>query len=118
MNNEIYSLSALKKNADSLTAKIRYDATHKVFEGHFPDNPIVPGVCTLNMISDIVRDNVGGNYRIKEASNVKYLQLIRPDHEPMLRLIWKDVEAGLQVNATLEQDGTILMRFAGTFTQQ
>lgn len=115
MNNEIYSLSALEKTEDSITATVRYDASHPVFKGHFPDNPIVPGVCTLNMISDIVSENIGRDFRIQSASNVKFLQLIRPDSQPLLRVTWKEIDAGIQVNATLQQDGALLMRFGGTY---
>lgn len=115
MSNEIYTLSGLQQEPDMLSATISYDAAHPVFEGHFPGNPIVPGVCTLNMISDLVRMHVGENYVIKDASNVKFLQLIRPEDKPAVKLSWKQTDAGLQVTCTLQADGVILMRFSGLF---
>ena len=112
---EIYSLENLQAGPDSLTATVRYDAAHAVFTGHFPDNPIVPGVCTLNMITDVVQGQFGADYQFDTAAFVKFLQLIRPDHVPTLRLSWKGSSPELHVQATLELDGVMMMRFNGTY---
>lgn len=115
MTTEIYSLELLEKESHSMRASVRYDPAHPVFAGHFPGNPIVPGVCTLNMITDTLQQHVSAGLSLHSASNVKFLQLIRPDHRPELRLSWTETEAGLDVQATLQLDSTVLMRFAGKY---
>lgn len=115
MTTEIYSLSEIVPAGEALTAIIGYDAEHAVFEGHFPGNPIVPGVCTINMLTDIVRLQLGAGYELQGAASVKFLQLIRPGDRPMLRMSWKPAETGMQVQAILEIEGRVAMRFAGIY---
>ncbi len=115
MKTEIYSLSELKKDDASLTASIAYDAVHAVFTGHFPENPIVPGVCTLDMITDVVNEACGGGYVLQAASNVKFLQLIRPTDSPALTMSWSGPEGALQVQATITLNEVVMMRFGGTY---
>lgn len=117
MNKEIYTLIDMQLEASELRASVNYDPAHAVFEGHFPGNPIVPGVCTLNMINDVVAKNIDPALRLQDAGNVKFLQLIRPADKPALKLIWKESEQGIQLTATLEQAGVIMMRFAGHYVR-
>ena len=30
--------------------RVRLDASHQVFRGHFPGHPMLPGVCTLQLV--------------------------------------------------------------------
>jgi 3-hydroxyacyl-[acyl-carrier-protein] dehydratase len=117
MKTEIYSFDAVQKGPDSVTATISYDAAHAVFSGHFPDNPIVPGVCTIDMITDIVRSQLGAGYHLKSAANVKFLQLIHPDDQPTLNLMYKVTDTALQVQVTLTMEGAVLMRFNGEYLE-
>jgi 3-hydroxyacyl-[acyl-carrier-protein] dehydratase len=115
MKTEIYSLTILESAAGRLSAEVRYDAAHPVFEGHFPGNPIVPGVCTLDMISDTLRDQIGGGLQLESAANVKFLQLIRPGDVPLLMLSWNETNAQIEAQATLESGGAAMMRFSGKY---
>lgn len=51
---------------------------HVIFKAHFPDDPIVPGVCTLEIIRQLVTEVVGGEIRIPTVKNMKFLNLMTP----------------------------------------
>ena len=32
--------------------RVRLDASHPVYRGHFPGHPVLPGVCTLQLVRE------------------------------------------------------------------
>jgi 3-hydroxymyristoyl/3-hydroxydecanoyl-(acyl carrier protein) dehydratase len=42
------------------------------FQGHFPDRPVVPGVCLVQSVVIMLEKWHGGPVRLKEISNAKF----------------------------------------------
>jgi 3-hydroxyacyl-[acyl-carrier-protein] dehydratase len=64
---------------------------HRIYEGHFPGNPVVPGVCSLHMITECAAEVLGYPVVISQAPVVKFLGIVRPSSD-------KDLEIDLQMN--------------------
>jgi len=52
--NKLYVLESIEDNEGIAIAKISLIKDHEVFRGHFPDNPILPGVCTVQIIKELM----------------------------------------------------------------
>lgn len=65
---------------------IHVNAEHEVFKGHFPGNPIMPGVCMMQIIKELVEQISGTSLFMQSLSNVKFMALINPFNTPELRL--------------------------------
>ena len=66
----------------------RIDPAHPALAGHFPGDPIVPGVVLLDEIIDAVRDQLGvapggGGFAIRAA---KFLRPVRPGERLQIKL--------------------------------
>ncbi|MDR1171630.1 MAG: beta-hydroxyacyl-ACP dehydratase [Bacteroidales bacterium] len=57
---------------------------HPVYEGHFPGNPVVPGVCSLHMIVECAGEALGYPVVMYQAQVVKFLGVIRPSSDMAL----------------------------------
>jgi len=53
-------------------------ASHPCFAGHFPDNPIVPGVIILNYVQQQLLTWLP-DYRINTLAQAKFLHPLHPD---------------------------------------
>lgn len=53
-------------------------ADHPALAGHFPGNPIVPGVVLLQSVAEDF-ENIMVGARLKEFSKVKFLKSVLPD---------------------------------------
>ncbi len=62
-------------------SKARVASDHPCLTGHFPGNPIVPGVVLLDMVSAALRESQGAQAWIHKFGNVKFLSLLRPGEE-------------------------------------
>ena len=61
-------------------------ADHPCLAGHFPGNPIVPGVVILDEIFNAVTA-WKNNCQIEQISTVKFLAPIKPDQQFVISLI-------------------------------
>lgn len=85
--NHFYNVEELVQ-IDNLNHKIsvRLNASHDIFKGHFPGNPITPGVCMIQMIKEITESIVSKKLFMYQCSNVKFMALINPEVNPELIL--------------------------------
>ncbi len=56
----------------------RVEPSHKVFEGHFPEQPVVPGVCTMAMVKECCSELLSRPVRYDYVKEVKFLSAIVP----------------------------------------
>ncbi len=81
-----YSLLALNKIADdTLVAHVMVNESSPWFSGHFPDNPILPGIAQLNMTADVIALSKQENLCIKRLSRVKFKRIVRPGERLEIR---------------------------------
>ncbi len=51
---------------------------HPCLAGHFPNNPIVPGVVLLEKVEDLLTQQLS-NWRVTELKHVKFLNPVLPE---------------------------------------
>jgi 3-hydroxyacyl-[acyl-carrier-protein] dehydratase len=107
--NDFYKILQKEQSPGVLKARLAINKNHRIFEGHFPGLPVVPGVCMLQMIRELMEVHAEKELKIAAADNMKFLSVINPDqHGEIDALVNFTEDAGsLSLNATL---------FAGTTT--
>lgn len=86
-------LSVESITINQYVATILINEKHIVFKGHFPDNPIMPGVCMMQIIKELTEQITGGSLVMQKLVDVKFTALINPFLTPELRL-------ELEINST------------------
>lgn len=87
-----------------------------IFRAHFPERPVMPGVCLVQMAVELLEERFGERLAIRRIKNVKFLSVISPDDSDRLLLrlshITTDVTSGtvaarIDVTDALEQKAKI-----------
>jgi 3-hydroxyacyl-[acyl-carrier-protein] dehydratase len=102
-------------------ASLQINRRHDIFGGHFPGNPVVPGVCQIQMILETLGSAVGKKVRLAESDNIKFLLLINPVANPSLVLdmiVKQPVEGQYSVQATIAASNATFLKFKGNFLQE
>ncbi len=81
-----YSLTHLNhSSSNEILADVEVMPDSPWFSGHFPGDPILPGIAQLAMVFDVIDQLSDQNLKISGIRKVKFKQIIRPDDH--LRII-------------------------------
>ncbi|WP_125718611.1 hotdog family protein [Flavobacterium ustbae] len=84
---DFYKVLSEEKTGDAkYNIRILVNANHEVFKGHFPGNPIMPGVCMIQIIKELTESIIKSPLVIQSLTNVKFMALINPEVNPELLL--------------------------------
>lgn len=82
---DFYTLKTQEKTDNgSFIAHIKLNQNHDIFNGHFPGNPVTPGVCMMQIVKELTEEFTGKKLFLKSASNVKFMAIINPFETPDL----------------------------------
>ena len=74
-----YSLSNIKRSSSNeILADAIVSGKSPWFSGHFPGEPILPGVALLGMVFDAINQTCNKNLIISGVKRVKFKQIIKP----------------------------------------
>lgn len=106
---DFYKIISLTKNDDhKYVVIILVNENHSVFEGHFPGNPIMPGVCMMQIIKELTEQITERSLFMQSLSNVKFMALINPFVTPELKL---------ELDITVTEDDLIKVKNTTFFGQ-
>lgn len=119
---DFYKIETITKvDTNAINAHIQLNKNHTVFNGHFPENPVTPGVCMIQTIKEIVQSHLNTNLFLQSISNIKFTALINPNINANLILELSIVEENDTIkikNTTKFTDGTIALKCNGTFVKK
>ncbi len=116
---DFYKIISLEKNdSQKYLAIIFINKNHEVFKGHFPGNPIMPGVCMMQIIKELTEQITENTLMMQSLSNVKFMALINPEINPELRLeldIITTEDGLLKVKNTTFFDQTVALKLSSVY---
>jgi len=57
---------------------IEFNPDHFIYQAHFPENPVTPGVCIIQIIKELLSEIIHCNLFLKKVQNIKFLNVINP----------------------------------------
>ncbi|MEO6833238.1 MAG: hypothetical protein ABI378_11945 [Chitinophagaceae bacterium] len=112
---DFYRIEDLTCSDGQLSCLISFNEAHEIFQGHFPGNPIVPGVCTIGIVKEVLAGVLGESLLLSTAATIKYLGLIKPDMQVKLDASWTLSENSYLVNAKISIDVDILFKMTAQY---
>ncbi|HMJ45767.1 MAG TPA: hypothetical protein VK498_00460 [Ferruginibacter sp.] len=115
--NDFFHISSIQNENSEVKAGIIFNKGHKIFEGHFPGQPVVPGVCMMQMIKEIMETVLSGKTNLTNVSEMKFLAIIDPVKNNRVDAILKySIEENkIKVSASLMKKELIHFKFKGQF---
>lgn len=77
--NDFYTIEKRTSNGDELCYEIKFNPSHKIYKAHFPDNPVTPGVCLIQIAQELMEYESGKQLNLFNAPNIKFRQIVKPE---------------------------------------
>lgn len=116
---DLYKVEQLNKLSEKdYKVYVRLNKNSEVFKGHFPGNPVMPGVCMMQMIKELTERILDCKLFMTQSSNVKFMALINPEVTPLLMLSLEITTTEQDVikvkNQTMLED-TVALKLSNTY---
>ena len=84
LKDSLYSITCQTTEGTHQQYDILLNKEHFIYKAHFPDEPVTPGVCILQIGKELVEDILQRRLEIKQIKNVKFLSVISPETTPQI----------------------------------
>lgn len=117
LKDDFYTVSNITQTENQIKATIHINAAQAVFKGHFPQMPVVPGVCQVQIIKELLEENTGASTMIISGDNIKFTGMILPDKHPIVHAEINFTKTAniYIVDAKLFFEDIIFTKFKGKF---
>lgn len=94
LNNSFYTITNKLDEDAVISYRVKLNADHEIYKAHFPGNPITPGVCLLQIVTELLKDNFDKNFTLLAVSNIKYLSVLSPLESPEVSYQLSKIDMG------------------------
>jgi 3-hydroxyacyl-[acyl-carrier-protein] dehydratase len=110
-------IHAIEKEPKILYA-VELNPNSIVYQGHFPNQPVAPGVMLIKAISDCLEDHLGQKLNLISSRSMKFLKLVTPSDTPIFQIEFsiKEVEDSFVIKSVAKSEGDILFKFDGKYS--
>jgi 3-hydroxyacyl-[acyl-carrier-protein] dehydratase len=111
--NDLYTIQLLNGSDNQVQAEVLLHAEHAIFKGHFPGHPVLPGVCMMEMITEIMGEQFKKLFRISSAPLIKFLLMIDPRKNPRIHfeIKYQNLSGTTTSNGKIFSGTQIFMKF-------
>ena len=112
LEDDFYTIDSLVKTGERIQASLSLQEAHPIFEGHFPRHPVVPGVCMMQMIKELVEKNESRPLQIRRAAQLKFLTMIDPRRHPVIfaDILCRQNESQVKISGRLFYEEVVFMK--------
>lgn len=115
----LYTLTKINTESDSeFHYALSLDEHHEIFKGHFPGQPVLPGVSQLELLGAAIEEETKKKAELENAKSIKFLKIIDPTAVSGLNLkvnILDSSEEHIKVSALIDNVEGAFFKFKGTF---
>ncbi len=118
--NDFYTILDSNPTESGISVLVKINKDHSIFEGHFPNHPVTPGVCTMQIIKELSEHHFEKELMLKTARNVKFMAIINPKENDEVRFdlsFEPNGEGEISIKATVLMDKNPALKFGGSFIE-
>ena len=118
LKDDFFYIRSIVDAGGLIAATIEINPRHRIFEGHFPGQPVVPGVCMMEMVKEITETATGKDIFLHKADNVKFLSVIDPgvNNQVQAQIKYASNENdSIKFEATLFKEDIVYLKFKGEY---
>jgi 3-hydroxyacyl-[acyl-carrier-protein] dehydratase len=89
LKNQLYKIS--ESDSEQKTFCLSLIADNLIYRAHFPEQPITPGVCIIQIAVELFSDLIAQEVELVGVNNAKFVAVINPIETPSVHCRFKKV---------------------------
>ena len=78
LEDRLYKIESFSFIEDKIAAQLKLNSDHPIFQGHFPDVPVLPGVTMMHMVKELLEKAFNKKVQLANARSLKFLNMVNP----------------------------------------
>jgi len=78
LKDNLYKIQDTEETPEGVLYRITLNKQSPIYQAHFPQMPITPGACIIQMVEELLADHVKMNLQISSVKNAKFLSMLVP----------------------------------------
>lgn len=120
LKDNLYQILKSEKNESGFAYSIQISDKHPIFKGHFPESPVLPGVCILQIFKELSEDALanGEHLQYDEIKQCKFLTPVAMT-EPAIVLVTLTLhqeDASWSISASMKSESTFYTSLKAVLT--
>jgi 3-hydroxyacyl-[acyl-carrier-protein] dehydratase len=112
----LFKIISINADDGTIVASLQIDIDNEILKGHFPDQPVVPGACMVQIVKEVLADALAKPLRLSKADNIKFLSLIEPSTGSLqLNITYQLIDNEIKIFSSLSTGDITFMKLQGIF---
>lgn len=116
--NYYYTINDQQTEGDTTRFNVTLNKDCEIYKGHFPEMPVAPGVCNIQMIKECIEQLTGKRLLLEYIVQCKLSTLITPLQHSGLQIciqLSEQNDSEVKAKATIGQDEKEYLTFKGEY---
>lgn len=113
----LYRILKQEQEGTIIRAELEINPTHEIFKGHFPSVPVLPGVCMVQCVKEVIEISIHKKTQLKKADMIKFLSMLNPQESTQVLVeivIREQNDTELFFQASLKSNNQFLLKYTGS----
>ncbi|NMH60664.1 hypothetical protein [Alteromonas ponticola] len=90
------TVTACNRHDDAVVINLYVDDNLRWFQGHFPEQPVLPGIVQIDWAGTLARALMVGDNSFKQLINIKFKTMVMPNTAMQLELTYQADKGSLK----------------------
>lgn len=114
---DFYTVVESTQNDEEFTSVVKINKAHPLYNGHFPDRPVTPGVILMQLFKEEAERRCHCKLQLETAANVKFMAVVDPNTCELLTLqsTITSEDGIFKLKGIAKQNETISLKISATY---
>jgi 3-hydroxyacyl-[acyl-carrier-protein] dehydratase len=117
LKDDFFRILNVDKFSDKTEYSVQLNSEHSVYQNHFPENPVTPGVCIIQTVKELVAETLACPLFLQKVVRVRYFKAINPLAHAVINISLNvsEKEGAYSVSATVFSEDVIFSQLSLCF---
>lgn len=116
--NSFYHIDRNIETETGFAFDISFNEDHPIYKAHFPEKPITPGVCIIQIAQELIEEQMQRQLFLRKVTNIKYLAVLSPKENKSVTYSFSKIskdEAELKAHVLIENENGAFAKLSLVF---